>query len=55
MKRELREFIDLETTIDEELRFYEEFAKKYILLMIGIDSYRYTWLNKALKYYGFEG
>ena len=22
--------------------------------MIGIDSFRYTWLNKALKHYGFD-
>ena len=29
MKRDLREFIDRETTVEEELRFYDEFAKKY--------------------------
>lgn len=29
MKAELRDFIDRDTTSDEELRFYEDFCNKY--------------------------
>lgn len=29
-------------------------AEKYRILMVGIDSYRYTWLNAALKKQGFD-
>ena len=45
---------DVEVPPELPATWVAEFAKKYILLMIGIDSYRYTWLNKALKYYGFD-
>ena len=27
---------------------------KYNIVMIGIDSYRYTWLNKAFKAFGYD-
>jgi phage terminase large subunit-like protein len=30
------------------------YAQRYRMMMIGIDSYRYTWLNKAFKYWGFD-
>ena len=45
---------DVEIPPELPASWIAEFAKKYRILMIGIDSFRYTWLNKALKHYGFD-
>jgi phage terminase large subunit-like protein len=45
---------DVEITPDVPVSWFEEKAKIYNIMMIGIDSYRYTWLNKAFKKIGFD-
>lgn len=45
---------DVEISPDIPVQWFAEQAKKYNIMMIGIDSYRYTWLNKAFKKIGFD-
>ena len=45
---------DVEISPDIPVSWFKEQAKKYNILMIGIDNYRYTWLNKAFKKIGFD-
>lgn len=45
---------DVEISPDIPVQWFAEQAKKYNILMIGIDNYRYTWLNKSFKRIGFD-
>lgn len=45
---------DVEISPDIPVQWFAEQAKKYNIMMIGIDNYRYTWLNKAFKKIGFD-
>lgn len=44
---------DVEISPDIPVQWFAEQAFKYNILMIGIDNYRYTWLNKSFKRIGF--
>ncbi len=45
---------DVEISPDIPVQWFAKQAKKYNIMMIGIDNYRYTWLNKAFKKIGFD-
>lgn len=45
---------DVEIPPDVPVAWFAEYAKKYNIVMIGIDGYRYTWLNTAFKKIGFD-
>lgn len=45
---------DVEISPDIPVAWFAEKALKYNIMMIGIDGYRYTWLNKAFKKIGFD-
>lgn len=45
---------DVEISPDIPVNWFAQQRLKYNILMIGIDSYRYTWLNKAFKKIGFD-
>lgn len=45
---------DVEIAPEIPVAWFKEYAMKYSIQMIGIDGYRYTWLNKAFKKIGFD-
>lgn len=45
---------DVEIPPEIPVQWFAEHALKYNIVMIGIDGYRYTWLNKAFKKVGFD-
>ena len=45
---------DVEIPPELPAQWFADHAIKYRILMIGIDGYRYTWLNGAFKKQGFE-
>lgn len=45
---------DVEISPDVPVSWFAQYALQYNILMIGIDNYRYTWLNKAFKKIGFD-
>ena len=45
---------DVEVPPELVAGWFGAIAQKYSLLKIGIDDYRYTLMNKALKQYGFD-
>lgn len=45
---------DVEISPDVPVQWFAEQALKYNIVMIGIDGYRYTWLNKSFKKIGFD-
>lgn len=45
---------DVEISPEIPVQWFEKMALKYNIVMIGIDYYRYTWLNKSFKRIGFD-
>lgn len=45
---------DVEIPPDLPAKWFSEHAMKYQIMMIGIDNYRYTWLNAAFRKIGFD-
>lgn len=45
---------DVEIPPEIPVQWFAEKALQYNIMMIGIDYYRYTWLNKAFKKIGFD-
>lgn len=45
---------DVEIHPDIPVQWFEEYALKYNIVMIGCDQYRFTWLNKSFKKIGFD-
>ena len=45
---------DVEIPPDLPAKWFSEYAMKYQIMMIGIDNYRYTWLNAAFRKIGFD-
>ena len=45
---------DVEIAPEIPAAWFEGYMYKYNIVMIGIDSYRYTWLNKAFKAFGYD-
>ena len=45
---------DVEISPDIPVAWFREHAEKFNILMIGIDNFRYTWLNKYFKTIGFD-
>ena len=45
---------DVEIPPEIPVQWFAMHALKYNIVMIGIDGYRYTWLNKSFKKIGFD-
>lgn len=45
---------DVEIPPTIPVQWFEQYAQKYNIVMIGIDGYRYTWLNTAFKKIGMD-
>lgn len=45
---------DVEVPPDLPAKWFSDYAMKYQIMMIGIDNYRYTWLNAAFRKIGFD-
>lgn len=45
---------DVEIPPEIPVQWFKEKALLYNIMMIGIDNFRYTWLNKAFKKIGFD-
>lgn len=45
---------DVEIPPEVPVAWFEQYAIRYNILMIGCDGYRHTWLNKAFKTIGFD-
>ena len=45
---------DVEIPPEVPVAWFEQYAIRYNILMIGCDGYRHTWLNKAFKAIGFD-
>lgn len=45
---------DVEISPDLPASWFAEMGKIYNIVMIGIDSYRFTWMNAAFRKYGFD-
>lgn len=45
---------DVEILPEIPVKWFEQYAMQYQIVMIGIDNYRYTWLNKEFKQIGFD-
>ena len=45
---------DVEIPPEVPVQWFADKALKYNIMMIGMDYYRYTWLNKAFKKIGFD-
>lgn len=45
---------DVEISPDIPVQWFQKYAEKYSIEMIGIDNYRYTWLNKHFTSIGFN-
>ena len=45
---------DVEISPDVPVQWFYEMSLQYTIVMIGIDGYRYSWLNKAFKAIGYD-
>ena len=45
---------DVEIPPDLPAKWFADYAMKYQIMMIGIDSYRFTWLNESFRKIGFD-